>query len=112
SSVAVEYKGVVRGAEKERAFDSFDIFVHTSRYEGMPGAVLEAMARGIPCLVTPGTNMKKTIVDCKGGWTCDLSVEAIAEALLSIARNPEEILHKGASAKQYALDHLLWSKIA
>ncbi len=109
---AVKFKGVVRGEEKDKSFDSFDIFSHTSRNEGMPGSVLEAMARGIPCLVTPGTNMQEIILTCQGGWVCDPKAEAITDALLTIAGDPEGIIKKGAAAKRYALDYLMWSKIA
>ena len=35
----------------------FDLFIHTFRFEGHPIAVLEALSYGIPCLLTPGTNM-------------------------------------------------------
>ncbi len=30
-----------------------DVFLHTAEYEGMPLAIFEAMAAGLPCLLTP-----------------------------------------------------------
>ncbi len=108
----IEYKGIVSGEEKDKMFDLFDVFVHTSRHEGMPGAVLEAMARGIPCLVTPGTNVQKMVLSCTGGWGCSLSVDSIAQVVLAILREDFAILKKGVTARKYVLDHLTWSQIA
>lgn len=108
----VEYKGVVLGEEKQQLIDSFDVFLHTSRHEGMPGAILEAMSRGIPCLVTPGTNMQEMIENCQGGWGCALNVNAIVEALSAISYDRKGIAERGIAARTYVLDHFTWSKIA
>jgi len=51
------FYGSIWGAEKVERLQKSDIFILTSRYEGMPMGILEALSYGIPCLVTPGTNM-------------------------------------------------------
>ena len=87
-----------------------DVFVHTSRYEGMPMAVLEAMTLGKPCLVTPGSNMQDIISACKGGWLCEESVDSIANTIGQI--EPDELLKRGINARNYAKEHLTWSIVA
>ncbi|HIF9507234.1 TPA: glycosyltransferase family 4 protein [Photobacterium damselae] len=47
----------VFGDKKDKVLSSSDIFILTSRYEGMPIAVLEALRNGLPCLLTKETNM-------------------------------------------------------
>lgn len=49
------------GKEKEAHFRNASGFFHTSRYEGEPQAVLEALVRRIPVLVTEGTNMTNMV---------------------------------------------------
>ena len=47
--------------------------------------LLEALSYGLPCLVTTGTNMaEKSRADA--GWTSDISVDGISEALKSIKK--------------------------
>ena len=45
------------GAEKTALLRQLDVFAHTSHYEGLPTAVLEAAALGLPCVVTEATNL-------------------------------------------------------
>ena len=45
------------GAEKDALLRRMRVFLHPSRNEGMPSAVLEAAAFGVPCIVTEATNI-------------------------------------------------------
>ena len=79
----ISYEGVVYGHEKYIRMQKADIFILTSRYEGMPMGILEALSFGIPCIVTPGTNMADVISQYKAGWVCDLEAKKIAETIKS-----------------------------
>lgn len=67
-----KYRGYVTGKEKEAAYRSADIFILPSRSEGMPMVILEALSFGLPCIVTPETNMSTLIEENKCGWVVDL----------------------------------------
>ena len=51
-SVPVILTDALVGREKIEALVEADVFVHTSRWEGMSQAVLEAAALGRPCLLS------------------------------------------------------------
>ena len=53
----VQLHPAVSGKEKEKVLLDADIFIQTSRFEGMPMGILEAQSYGVPCLVTKGTTL-------------------------------------------------------
>jgi glycosyltransferase involved in cell wall biosynthesis len=53
--------------EVRRYMQSADIFLNTSLNEGMPGAVLEAMAEGLPVLASDVTGNRTLVVHEKNG---------------------------------------------
>ena len=54
---SVHLLGSRYGDEKIGLLGQLDVFAHTSHYEGLPTAVLEAVALGVPCVVTEATNL-------------------------------------------------------
>lgn len=107
-----EFKGGIYGEEKQRRLQDCDIFILTSRYEGMPMGVLEALSYGIPCLLTPGTNMADVIISFNAGWSTDFTANSISntiEKACNDLRNAPMAYRKNAFdlSKQYS-----WNSIA
>ena len=75
------YYGGIYGEEKKEKLQASDIFILTSRYEGMPMGILEAISYGLPCIVTPGTNMADIISEADAGWNADFSAESISSTI-------------------------------
>lgn len=58
----------VEGEAKHQAMLAGGVFVHVSRYEGQPQAVLEALAYGLPVLCSKGTNLCDDVRRHALGW--------------------------------------------
>jgi len=109
----VALDGPVLGEAKGALLRRTDVFVHTSRSEGHPMAVLEAMAFGIPCLLTPGTNMADEVADAGAGWRVEPTPEGIAAGLREVLSADESRLRQaGIKARRLAVQRYGWDDAA
>ena len=64
----VTFWGKLFGEEKDALIQQMDVFMHPSRNEGLPGAVLEAAALHIPCIVSQESNLGKYVEQYEAGY--------------------------------------------
>ncbi len=77
-----------------------DLAVLPSRSEGMPNALLEAMACGLPCVATRVSGSEDLIEDGVNGLLVEPEdVEALAQALLRLLGDPVLRTRLGAEAR-------------
>lgn len=79
---------------------NYDMFVHLSRWEGLPNSILEALACGLPCLVTPGTNMAEEISNYDCGWVVNYDKSIIANQLIKIQNEKNKLYQMSLNAKK------------
>lgn len=66
-----------------------DIFLFTTLQEGLPRSLMEAMASGLPCIVSKIRGNVDLIDDGKGGYLCEANdSDSFAEKLLFLIENP------------------------
>jgi len=107
----ISYKGAVFGEEKATVLQQADAFIMTSRFEGHPMGLIEALAYGLPCIATTGTNMRQEIDQYNAGWTADNTVDSIAAALTKMLNERAQFAQKSAHARALA-EQYDWDKIA
>ena len=101
----VELHDEVGGQAKQEVLLNTNLFVMTSRFEGHPMGLIEALAYGIPCLVTPGTNMAEEVESANAGWVCQGNVESIAATIISIIEQKKSLSKKGENARALSLQY-------
>ncbi|HEY8389693.1 MAG TPA: glycosyltransferase [Clostridia bacterium] len=102
----------VFGESKNKVLENTDIFIHTSRTEGLPTAVIEAMSYGVPVLVTRGTGIYDDVKKYQCGWAAETNINSIAESLLAVAAEKSNFCIYGINARNYVYEQLSWDKVA
>lgn len=89
----------------EQLLKAMDVFVLSSREEGIPNALLEAMAAGRPSVVTDVGGNKEVLTDGDTGWLVpSQSPLALADALDAALTQPEEARRRGDRARRVTLE--------
>lgn len=78
----------------QAVYDSADIYISTSRWEGMPLSVIEAMGSGLPVVATNVTGNKDTVLENQNGLLYSLESPAEAAHLLIRLKNDTELYRK------------------
>lgn len=84
------FVGWVTGEDKERLVRQTGIFCLPSRHEGMPMSLLEMMAYGLPCVMTPVGGIPQVIHDGENGFMSPVGdVDDLADRLAELLASPE-----------------------
>ena len=102
----------VSGKEKEQILLDSDVFVQTSRFEGMPLGILESLSYGLPCLVTRGTTLGEQITDHDCGWMAETNAESIAETLSGVLDSTDCLPVKSKNGMDFVRADYSWDAIA
>jgi glycosyltransferase involved in cell wall biosynthesis len=104
--------GFVSGDLKVELLTKADLFVLPSYYENFGIAVAEAMAAGVPVVISDRIHIAEDIQQAEAGWVGPLEVGAIANSIKSALLNPQERQRRGLNGKEYAKHHYNWEAIA
>jgi glycosyltransferase involved in cell wall biosynthesis len=95
-----EFAGVLRGEALAEAYASMDLFVFPSHTDTFGNVVLEALASGVPAIVTPDGGPRYIVRDGETGFvTPD---EGFTAAIASLMTDPDRLAAMRVAARTYA----------
>jgi glycosyltransferase involved in cell wall biosynthesis len=106
NTFAENYRIRLAGQQTEvhRFYQAADIFALPSRMEGLPNALLEAMACGLPVISSTLTGMTEIIEHNVNGVIVSPNVEnALSEAILGLLGDRSSAQRLGQAAQEYVL---------
>lgn len=102
----VSVHDAISGEEKRKVLLSSDLFVLTSRFEGHPMGLIEALSYGVPALVTEGSNMMAKIENFDAGWVAKKNDKyTISRVIIQIIAERELLKKKGNNARKLSLEY-------
>ena len=97
----VEVRDWIGGEEKQCWFRVTNSFILPSREEGLPMAMLEAMAWGKALIVSPVGGIPEFVTDGVEGFLVPPDdIDAIADAIRKLAENPDLRVQMGTAARK------------
>jgi glycosyltransferase involved in cell wall biosynthesis len=108
----VQLTGPVFGETKSQLIAGAYVFVHPSRWEGMPLSILEALGQGTPCLVSQATGLSEWVEARSCGWSTGLDAHDLAKALVRLASDEKDVWAKAQHACSSVRSDYSWANIA
>ena len=103
--------GVVNGAERQAALAAADVWVLPSDTENFGNAIVEAMAAGVPVVVTPGVNLADEIAATGAGLVATTEPGAIAAQIGALLDDADMARRVAAAGRAFAARYD-WSVVA
>lgn len=103
--------GYLSGEDRLSALASTDVFALPAIGEGLSMAVLEAMASGLPVLLSHGCNLPEAET-AHAGYVVDVDEREIASALERLFSDPENLQQMGQNAQSLIRQKFTWEIVA
>ncbi|MBZ0277572.1 MAG: glycosyltransferase, partial [Anaerolineae bacterium] len=103
--------GYLGGEERLAAFAAADVFALPAVGEGLPMVVLEALAAGVPALVSPGCYLPE-VAESGAGLEVEAEVEPLAAALRVLLLDADQRQRMSAAARELVATRFTWDSVA
>lgn len=111
ASARIEFVGWVSGEAKRELVRAAALLASPSLQENFGLSIAEAMAAGVPVLVSPGVNLADDVAASGAGWVVSRDIGALAAQLRTIAHDAAARARAGQAAHRLA-DRYRWSRTA
>ncbi len=109
SAGVVRFVGFIDEARKRGILSDTDVFVQLSIREGLSIATLEALASGVPCVVSNLPGVREPITPGRTGWYVDdpEDVESVVETLRRVLADRARLAEMKLACRAVALEKVL-----
>lgn len=107
----VSFAGFVNGVDKDLLLQGADIFALPSFSENFGVAVAEAMAVGMPVIVTPGIHISSEVKEFNAGLIVDGAIQPLAEAIAQLLTSPQLRQTLGQNGRRLVKERYSWDAI-
>lgn len=107
----VEFSGTLHGSDKSNAYRDSELLVLPTHSENFGMVVAEALAHGIPAVVSKGAPWSGLEAH-EAGWWIDIGVEPLIHCLHdSLSRSPEDLAAMGRRGREWMQQDFSWPSI-
>jgi glycosyltransferase involved in cell wall biosynthesis len=96
---SVQLTGWLDGEAKRRALAGAALLALPSHHESFGLCVVEAMAQGVPVLVSPEVGVAADVQATGAGWVSSLEPESLGRTLVAALSDPEERRRRGEAGR-------------
>ncbi len=107
----VKWIGPLAGSERFMALADADVLVQTSFYECQSMTVNEALAVGVPLVVTDSINYRE-VQSAGAGYVVERNADELAKAIDAILKDPAASEEMRRAGRRFAAAEVSWGKIA
>ena len=109
----VIFGGQVSQTDLPRWYHMADLYISPSHVDGSSVSLMEALACGLPCLVSDIPANKEWVVEDENGWLFrDGDVNALAEKILAALSQRQKLPEIGRASRRSAVMRADWKKNA
>jgi glycosyltransferase involved in cell wall biosynthesis len=105
------FTGALREREVQAALVDSEVFVLPSLHENFGVSVIEAMACGIPVILSDMVNLAELVREADAGVTIAPDENSLAAALRTILSDRTKAQEMGANGRRLALERFTWGGI-
>ena len=108
----VEFAGWVDGERKSKLLRHASLLAMPSHQENFGLAAFEALAHGVPVLVSSCIDVADEIRDAHAGWVADLTPASLSASLAAALTDAGERAGRGARGRALVSERYTWNAVA
>ena len=105
------FTGLLTGNDKAAALACADVFVLSSHSEGFSNAVLEAMATGLPVVISEQCHFPE-VAEHDAGFVVETSAAPVADAISALLLDEERRVRMGRNGRALVAARYTWDAVA